>query len=229
MSHNLPESLVAMIRERITDPRRRHFRNDIESLGMRSDPDAIRALFEQSAPGSSAGFDMILEQMKRWGQDMPAMHLSQNLDGMISASTDDPSAMPLAAPATAETLSAVETAISMPLPRDLSEMWGIADGGWGPGVSHTIGHGPGLLSAKGCIDELADLKRRGPGYTGEMSWPDSLLPLTDTGRGMTSYDLDTGHIVTFDDYWYDRDIAIEDAFSVVHLSLAEFLHEWVES
>ncbi|UIP08141.1 hypothetical protein LY632_07025 [Erythrobacter sp. SDW2] len=46
--------------------------------------------------------------------------------------------------------------------------------------------------------------------------------------GMTSYDLDTGHIVTFDEHRYDHDIAIEEAFAVAHLSLAEFLLDWVE-
>lgn len=107
-------------------------------------------------------------------------------------------------------------------------MWAIADGGWGPGVSFTTGHGPGLHSAAGARTELKDLRRRGPGYTPEMEWQASLLPLTDGGRGMVSYDLDTGHIVAFDDYWYDSGVTrIDDAFSVTHLSLGEWLEEWV--
>lgn len=228
MSNNLPEPLVLALQARIADPKRRQFRNQGQDLGSFDDPQELFRLMDAESPGGSSPFRDVVAQMNQWGQSMPTMHVIRT-DGGLSASSTNQDDLTLAAQASARSLDGLERLIGRALPADLRRMWGIADGGWGPGYSYTTGHGAGLHSVDGCGKELEDLRRRGPGYTAEMEWPANLLPLTDGGRGMISYDLDSGHIVAFDDYWYDRDIAIEQAFSVTHLTLAEFLQEWLES
>ncbi len=226
--NTLPPQLVAAIHTRIADPKARHYTPGGMPLGAVSDSGEVMRLLEQQTPGSADAFGLVLEQMKAWGQQMPAMHVHVREDG-ISASSDYPDTYPLAAPATDADFHPLEAAIDRPLPGDLLQMWEIADGGWGPGLSHTTGHGPGISSASGALANLEDLRRRGPGYTGEMAWPTNLLPLTDGERGMISYDLDNGWIVAFDDYWCDRGIAIEQAFTTTHGSLGEWLEEWLSA
>lgn len=226
--HILPDPLVDAIRIRIADPARRHYRRPGASLGSFSSGSDVARLMDESPFGNGDIFRDMLGKMAEWGHPSPTFHVVRGEHGEISASTDDRDAYPLADPASAAELAALEATVGRPLPGDLNQMWGIADGGWGPGFSFTTGHGPGLHSADGAKKELEDLRRRGPGYTAEMAWPANLLPLTDGGGGMVSYDLDTGHIVAFDDHWYDHDIArIEDAFAVTHLSLGEWLEDWV--
>ena len=225
----LPEAVIAALRERIADRSRRHFRRPGESLGAFEDPQDVARLMDEGPLGDGDVFRAMLDKMAEWGHSKPTFYVTRGERGEINASTEDADSYPLAGPATEVDLAVLEATVGRPLPRDLRQMWAIADGGWGPGYSFTNGHGPGLHSVIGAKTELEDLRRRGPGYTGEMDWPASLLPLTMHDVGMTSYDLDTGHIVTFDEHWYDHDIAIEEAFAVAHLSLAEFLLEWVES
>lgn len=226
----LPEPLVAALRERIADPARRHYRQPGERLGAFENAQDVARLMDDSPFGNGDIFREMLGKMAEWGHANPTFHVTRGPHGEIAASTDDKDAYPLAAPANEADLRALEAAVGRPLPGDVRQMWAIADGGWGPGFSFTTDHGPGLHSASGARVELEDLRRRGPGYTAEMEWPANLLPLTDGGRGIVSYDLDTGHIVAFNDYWYDEDIAaIEDAFATTHLSLGEWLAEWLES
>lgn len=228
--HTLPPQLVDAIRDRIADPLRRHYRNPGQSLGAFENAKDVANLMDESPFGNGDIFRDILGKMAEWGHPNPTFHVTRGPNGEIGASTEDRDAYPLAPPAGAADLRALEAAVGRELPDDLRQMWAIADGGWGPGVSYTTGHGPGLHSASGVLAELNDLRRRGPGYTGETEWPANLLPLSDGGRGMISYDLESGQIVAFNDYWYDEDIErIEDAFSVSHLSLGEWLAEWVES
>lgn len=226
---SLPEPLIAMIREKIADPARRQFGGDRISMGSTSDPEAVRSFMDQGLEGQDPGtphpFDLIRRQMAEWGQQMPEMHLSMDANGNRSASSERGSETP-APPASEEDLAKLERRIGRTLPEDLRQMFGISDGGWGPGYAFTQGYGAGLMSALGVIEQLDDLERRGPGYTAEMDWPANLLPLTDL-VGTTSYDLNSGRIVQFDDHWYDHDITIEEAFSESHPSLQDFLQEWV--
>lgn len=225
----LPQPLIDMIKDRIADPARRHLGGDDRQMGVSSDPSEI-ANFLKLGDGpaddaASKAFEAVQKQMKLWGQQMPTMHLSVDSHGNPRASSDS-TTYPLAGPASDADLARLEQRIGRPLPEDLRQMYAIADGGWGPGQAFTLGFGPGLRSASGVINELDDLERRGPGYTGEMSWPSHLLPIGDN-MGTVSYDLESGKIVQFDDYWYDNDKSIEQAFAVSHPSLADFLQEWL--
>ena len=225
----LPDQLVTMLKERIADRRTRHFGGDSTLHGSSSNAEEIEAFMTQNLPPTDGTtpdpFALIAQQMAAWGQQMPEMFLSSDAHGNRRASTDNPE-YPLAPPASEDEMAALEGRIGRPLPEDLKQMFGIANGGWGPGYSYTTGHGPGLNSTEGVISELDDLERRGPGYTGEMAWPANLLPLTDN-VGPASYDLDTGEIVQWDDHWYDHDKTIDQAFAVSHPTLADFLQEWL--
>ena len=225
----LAEQLVEMLRAKIADPEKRHFGGDKVYHGSSSDPGAVDQFLRGGAfdPGesTSAAWDSVMRQMTAWGQQLPEMRLASDAHGNRSASTESPR-LPLAPPATDEEIARLENRIARPLPEDLRQMFCIANGGWGPGYSYTVGHGPGILSTDGVIAELDDLERRGPGYTGEMAWPANLLPLTDLG-GTVSYDLETGEIVQWDDHWYDHDKKITQAFAVSHPSLQDFLQEWL--
>ena len=226
---SLPEPLIAMLKERIADPRRRHIGGENAVHGSSSDPDAIKSFLNENLRDDGTGgpdpFDAIRAQMSEWGMPMPEMFLSSDAHGNRRASTDNPD-YPLAPPASAQDLARLEARIGRPLPEDLRQMYGIADGGWGPGYSYTQGHGPGLNSALGTITEMDDLERRGPGYTAELEWPRSFVPLTEN-VGPAAYDLDTGEIWQFDDHWYDHEKTIDQAWAVSHPSLQDFLQEWL--
>jgi hypothetical protein len=223
----LSPALVVRIAGRIRDPGKRNDMRPGASLGVVTDPGEMAGMFEEAAPGSSHAFQMVIEQMKRWGQDMPPMHVTRNDDGMLAASTEDETSLPLAAPATEAAVARVEGLIGRPLPADLRQLYAIADGGWGPGTGYTAGHGTGFYSLESVANTLEDLRRRGPGYTGEAPWPEHLLPIADT-TGPVSYNLDSGAIVAFNDYYYDDDLTIEAAFSTIYPALASWLEAWLD-
>jgi hypothetical protein len=225
----LPSDLVSAIELRIADPVRRH--DDFGGIPgeVLTEPEQVFALFEKNNPElGRTPFRDVVAQMNAWGQKMPPMHVTRYADGGIGTSSTDELAQPLARPATEEDVAKVEAMIGRKLPADLRALYAIADGGWGPGTAYTSDLGTGFQSLSAVASTLADLRRRGPGWTGEAPWPDHLLPIADT-TGPVSYNLDTGEIVAFNDYWYNDDLTIDQAFSVTHPTLEAWLREWVAS
>ncbi|MBL0914196.1 MAG: SMI1/KNR4 family protein [Sphingopyxis sp.] len=220
----LPDALIAMIRERIADPNRRNAHPPAWVVGSTNDPQQVSDFLNRSGEGDDP-LRGIFAQRASWGLPPARMHLIQYPDGSRGASSDS-GEYPLAPPASEADLAALEARIGRPMPEDLRQMFGIADGGWGPGDAFTPDYGPGIMSIERLLQEWADLERRGPGYVGESAWPANLLPFADTG-GILSYDLATGTIVQFDDHWYDHDKAIEEAFEPSHASLSDFLQQWM--
>lgn len=225
----LPADLVGTIRIRIADPVRRH--DDLGGTpgGTLTDPAEVFARLERDNPelGPSPFRDCV-DQLHQWGHPMPPMHFTSYADGSLGASSTNELALPLAEPATATEIVKLEAMVGRPLPADIRSLYAIADGGWGPGIAFTMGHGRGIQSLQAVRETLADLRRRGPGYTGEAEWPATLLPIADRG-GPISYDLETGRIVAFNDYYYDDDQTIEQAFTVIYPTLEDWLREWVAS
>lgn len=219
---DLSPELISAITMRIQDPRSRNAEPEGESMGVVTDADRLASVFESHTPGSSLPFRLVMDQMKEWGQELPAMHVTQYDDGSLRASGEDPKSRTLAPPATEAAFSLLEKKVGRPLPDDLRQLYSIADGGFGPGFA------PGLYSIERIGQEYDDLRRRGPGYTGEADWPSYLLPLTDI-TGPVSYDLDRGVIVAFNDYYYDEGLTIEEGFSDLHPSLESWLAEWLRS
>ena len=225
----LPADLVGAIQTRIADPFRRHDDLGGTPAETLAEPAEVFARLERDNPElGPAPFRDCVDQLHEWGHPMPPMHFTTYSDGSLGASSTKESALPLADPATAAQIAALEKLIGRPLPPDLRSLYAIADGGWGPGIAFTMGHGRGIQSLQTVRETLADLRRRGPGYTGEAEWPAHLLPIGDR-TGPISYDLDTGRIVAFNDYYYDDDQTIDQAFTVIHPSLEAWLREWVAS
>ncbi|MFC4295700.1 SMI1/KNR4 family protein [Novosphingobium tardum] len=224
----LPPALVAAISARIRDPGRRHDPLGGTPGGVVTDPEELIAMFGRLSPEAEGPFRGVVAQMAAWGQKMPPMHVTNYPDGTFGASSEDADALPLAAPASEADIATLERKIGRKLPADLRALYAIADGGWGPGTAYTQGRGSGFQSLEAVGNVLDDLRRRGPGYTGEHPWPAHLLPIADT-TGPVSYNLDTGEIVAFNDYYFDDGQTVEEAFTVLHPSLAAWLEEWVAS
>lgn len=223
----LPADLIGAIQSRIADPVQRH--DDLGGTAGETltDPTEVFARLERENPElGSTPFRDCVDQLHAWGNPMPPMHFTSYPDGSLGASSTEESALPLAEPATAADIAKLETMIGRSIPADLRSLYAIADGGWGPGIAFTMGHGRGIQSLRTVRETLADLRRRGPGYTGEAEWPANLLPIADR-TGPISYDLDTGRIVAFNDYYYDDGQTIDQAFTVIHPSLETWLREWV--
>ncbi len=225
----LPDELIEVIEQRIADPARRHDDlGGIEGETLTSPGDVFAVLERNNPELGPTPFRDCVDQMHEWGQTMPPMHVTRYENGSIRTSSVYEPGLPLARPAAAQAIAEIETMIGRPLPADLRSMYAIADGGWGPGIAFTIGHGRGFQSLRTIGETLADLRRRGPGYTGEAEWPAHLLPFADR-TGPISYNLETGEIVAFNDYYYDDGQTIDQAFTVVYPSLEAWLRVWVAS
>lgn len=225
IDRNMSPELISLIKLRIQDPRKRNSVPKGEAIGVMDDPEQLARMFEQAAPGSSDAFRGVVQQMEIWGQKMPAMHVTQG-EGWLGASSEDPNGYALAPPATESEFEALEKKIGRAIPHDLRQLYAIANGGFGPGLGVTPGFGPGIYSLKHVGLAYDDMMRRGPDYTGRISWPTHLLPLTDN-FGPVSYDLDRGVIVAFDEYFEDKGLTAEDGFTDLHPSLSSWLKEWV--
>lgn len=224
---NMSPELIFLIKLRIQDPRKRNSVPNGETVGVIEDPEQLARMFEKAAPGSSDAFRDVVRQMEIWGQKMPGMHVTQG-EGWFGASSEDPHDYPLAPPATESEFEALEKKIRRAIPRDLRQLYAIANGGFGPGLGVTPGFGPGIYSLKHVGLAYDDMLRRGPDYTGRISWPTHLLPLTDN-FGPVSYDLNRGVIVAFDEYFEDKGLTAEDGFTDVHPSLSSWLKEWINT
>src|SRR5215211_952882 len=100
MCPSLSPELIASIKLRIQDPRRRSAAPKGEPVGVVADPDTLAKLFAPGGPETPNPFRLVAEQMERWGQTMPPMHVTRHADGSLSASSEDPNNCPLAPPAT---------------------------------------------------------------------------------------------------------------------------------
>ena len=218
----LSPELVEAIKLRIQDPRRRSTVRPGEPVAVVTEPGQLEKLFASQGPEAVAALRAVNEQREQWGQQMPPMYVTQNDNGTLAASSEDPNNYPLALPAAEAAFDQLERSIGRALPQDLRQLYLIADGGFGPGLGYTPGFGPGLYSLERIGQELDDLRRRGPDYTGRTAWPSHLLPLTDN-FGPVSYDLERGVIVAFNEYYEDEGLTVDEAFSDLHPNLEEWL------
>jgi hypothetical protein len=214
----LPGDLLARLRERAGSPTRNDADHGVP-VGTYDDWFEAVAVMEAAVPGSATAFALGAENARANGWPMQPLHVFRHADGSLSASTT-PAPTTVPAAAGPEAWALVEAATGQRVPGDLRDLYGVADGGFGPGI------GGGLNPLARVVAEYEDLCRRGPGYTGEAPWPVSYLPICDI-TGPVSYDLATGAIVAFNDYWYDDDVAIEDAFTQIAPDLTAWLREWL--
>lgn len=228
MRTSLSPELIASIRLRIQDPRRRSAVPQGEAAGVVDDPGRLAELFGSLDPTASRAWGDVVKQMEQWGQKMPPMHVTRYSDGSLSASSEDPDGYPIAPPADEAGFALLESKLGRPIPQDVRQLYAIADGGFGPGNGFTSGFGYGLYSLERVGQEYDDLCRRGPDYTGAIAWPRHFLPLTDN-VGAVAYDLDRGVIVEFNEYWEDDLLTSEQAFRDIHPSLESWLGAWLQT
>ena len=220
----LPAELIAEVVERIQDPRLRHGHDSGAYVGTFSDPAEISKLMDHGQ-GENEAWNGVVEQMKAWGQQMPEMHIMQG-DGFKSAFTERPDQYPLAKPATERDFAELEASVGRALPDDLRQLYGIANGGWGPGIGFTPDRGTGFYSTARSAAEFEDLRRRGADYCNGVEWPAALVPVADM-VGAVGYDLDTGKIVKFDEYYEDARLVPSQKFSVIAPDLATLVDDWL--
>jgi hypothetical protein len=222
MKRTLSDDLLARLSDRAADPARR---SDAAArtasairIGVAASFAEAAAMIEAAAPGDlmAAGQAQMMRQMPAWGTK--PLYVERNPDGTFRASTDNPADDLV--PVSEDDVAALEDTVGRQLPGELFQLYTIADGRFGPGL------GDGLSPLADVRKAWVDLRRRGPGYTGEAEWPEHLVPIAEL-MGPVSYDLDSGAIVGFDDYWYDHDKAIGDAFEQLAPDLATWLEEWL--
>ena len=137
------------------------------------------------------------------------------LDGSRPAPPEAPSR-----PALPAAIAAAEAQLGFPLPDDLTRLYSsVADGGFGPSG--------GLASLKdivaGYVRLLVD-----PQGEGGQPWPRRLLPIGLSSPGADCYDLESGHIV----YWDEESLAdgpTDDIWERSFKEQAESLAAWLEA
>lgn len=170
--------------------------------------------------GQPSAFDMMLAQMKAWGQTPPDRFSFVEMDGHIGASTEPPGAKPLAPPPTPASWLELEGIIGRPLPDDLKRLYSIADGGFGPGFT-------GLHSVRAIGVNCQDLRRRGPDYCGTIAYPESFVPIAEEVLGY-HYDLDTGRIISSNQDWVNDELEPEDIYDIAFQNLAAMMEDWLQ-
>lgn len=253
----LPEDLIARLRARAADPKRRS--DAIEALqatlqdmaGPGPKPTRI-ALGEGAGDGlgglmqllagalcSGRGFnpqaiaERIAEDVRSGKTSMEeALGGAARGTGMEIYEGEIPPGAPgeLPPPAPDAAIAAAESALGRPLPADLKQLYGaIADGGFGPGT--------GFLSLTALAAQYRAFRAE-PQGPGDEAWPAHLLPVVPVDMGEACYDLDSGRIVCWDrEELPDEDAEAEEAeaageawarsFKPWADSLADWLEAWL--
>lgn len=124
-------------------------------------------------------------------------------------------------PPSAAELQAASAAIGRTLPEDLVALYGISDGGFGPGA--------GLSSLNQLVEKYRDLTSEPFGPLGQ-PWPPALLPLFDEDPAWLCLDLDTGAMVLWDPEEIEDEESEEDwqrSFRADSHSLSEAMEQWL--
>ena len=216
----LSESLIARITGRALDPKRRYRLAAEDERAVSLPTDAIAQKFDDSSSEAGDVFRQMQARMASMGFSMPTMSLIETPGGM-SASSEPPGARPLASPPGESDWAELEAIAGAPIPADLKQLYAIADGGFGPGDR-------GLLTVKLIGAYCEDLRRRGPDYCGDILYPASFLPIAEETLNY-HYDLDTGRIISSNQYWHNDGLEPEDVYDIAHQSLAAMMEHWLQS
>lgn len=216
----LSDDLIARITRRALDPKRRYMLAAEDERAVSLPTDDIAQKFGASSNEAGDVFRQMQARMASMGFPMPTMSFIESA-GAMSASSEPPGAKPLAAPPGESDWAALEAIAGLAIPDDLRQLYAIADGGFGPGDR-------GLLTVKQIGAYCEDLRRRGPDYCGTITYPASFLPIAEETLNY-HYDLDTGRIISSNQYWQDDGLEPEDVYDIAHQSLAAMMQQWLES
>jgi hypothetical protein len=128
---------------------------------------------------------------------------------------------PLVPPPGEAALKSAEQAIGRPLPNEVTQLYAIGDGGFGPGE--------GLMPLAQLAERYGELTREPYGPLGQ-DWPKNLLPFFDENPVLSCIDMDSGEMVAWDPEEIEDEDSDEDwqrSFKVEHPSLAAMLGEWL--
>jgi hypothetical protein len=214
----LPDELIARLRARAADPKRRAdvivsaFDRNVRTLDLGS---------LMSQLGSVAGLLRQTVDANREGRVDPAGH-ARALD--IRREMTTPAQPNLPGPATDAQLAAVEARLGFGLPPALRQaLMEVADGGFGPGA--------GLFGADEILAQYERLVREGPEVWGH-AWPVGLLPVVDRDPGVDCVEAGTGRVVGWDpEELTERssDRVWARSFQEIAPSVEAWLAEWVGS
>jgi hypothetical protein len=216
--------LIARLRERVAEPRRR--------------VDERPSQFWSSV--SSAGLGDLMSMVRGVSADLSRL-IANGPDGTTTARANTlqqqmqtPADRQLPGPASAAELDAAERRLGVAFPKLLRRLYAeVANGGFGPG--------PGLVGIRGgwttehgksiedLYDEMLDATTENPAW----AWPADLVPVVDLHGVYACVDCstDAGRIVEFDFEELDDDdlSSWSRAFTERAASLAEWLGSWLTS
>ena len=216
--NDMTDDLLARIRERIADPKRRYM-TAVDDEALVSLPvEEIEQQMDAADRQTGDMFRDMLARLKTNGFPTPTMSFDGR-DGRMRATTDAPGAKPLKAPPA--DWERLERIAGRPIPEDLKRLYSIADGGFGPGFTGL--HDVFMIGAA-----CEDFRRRGPDYCGTVAYPLSFLPIA--GEMLDyHYDLDTGRIISSNQNWENDGLEPEDIYDIAHQSLEAMMEHWLAS
>jgi hypothetical protein len=216
---SLSQDVLARVAERARDPMRRYRLAAEDGGGVTLPVEQIQQRFDDNPLGGGEAFQMMQEQMKRWGMSMPSMTFN-DAGGHISASSDQPGVKPLPDPATRSSWRTLEAKLGRDIPEELMRLYTIADGGFGPGFH-------GLNTIRQIDSNRDDFLRRGPDYCNSVDYPPTFPPLASEERDF-HYDLGSGRIISSNEYWTEEEDASADRiYQPAFDSLTAMMEEWL--
>jgi cell wall assembly regulator SMI1 len=211
----LPDDLVHRIAARARDPLRRTHLAGIAAAARPLDMGSLLAGLQQA--GKPAG-DKLAGMAGALGALLGQMKVTAAGPGhVIGPATETP----LGTPASATDLAAAEAKLGFKLPLSVRQLYGIANGGFGPGE--------GLPS----LDELTRRYRARvatPQGPLDQPWPPELLPLFYENPGDICLDLVTGAVVRWDPEEIEDeldDAHWQSSFVPAHPSLEALMVDWL--
>ena len=156
---------------------------------------------------------------RAWGQTPPLVQSVIETEDHFGISSDPPGAKPLVPAPKDSDWAKLEKLVGQKIPEDLKRLYGISDGGFGPGFT---GLHPVELIASAC----EDFRRRGPDYCGSIIYPDSFIPIAAEQLDY-HYDLETRRIISSNQNWENDGLDVEEIYDIAFQSLAAMMEDWV--
>jgi hypothetical protein len=212
------DDLIARLRERAADPKRRTDAPQSMSVGGPGGTMTTQFGSLGGAVGSVLGDLRRVVDANQAGRPIDP-DIAGRVDAMAAGfSADNSTELP--PPASAAQLDAAEARLGTPLPAALRRIYAeVANGGFGPGG--------GLLPVERAVDAYAELTRV-PYLPKGGVWPTELLPIQDVDPGYVTLDVRTGRIVD----WDPEDLTErsgERAWQATFTEAASSLEAWLEA
>lgn len=215
----LSSDLLARLRQRAADPKRRYMTAPDDEALQSLTIEEIQRRYDESPIADGDMFRNMIGHLRANGSSVDRMSFS-DVNGNLRATTEPPGARPLEPAPSNDDWDALEDEVGAQIPDDLRSLYTISDGGFGPGFR-------GLNSVVGILSQCQDYRRRGPDYTGELHYPRSFVPIANEMLDY-HYDLDTGRIISSNQNWFNDELEPEDVYDIAYQSLADMMEAWLQ-